>query len=122
MTRTMRLSAQELTEELHDAILDLSTMRRDGTRLSLRGIRTGYQRADGGVLRLLFPMRRDVAFRLEFRGVVDFSLLDEVQVGTLPLSHVTRDATAGTTTLVGNIPVSLSVRTDEIGASLTVED
>ncbi|MFG2948479.1 hypothetical protein [Streptomyces adustus] len=122
MTRTMRLSAQELTEELHDAILDLSTMRRDGTQLSLRGSRTGYQRAGGGVLRWLFPVRGDVAFRLEFRGVAEFSLLDEAQVGTLPLSHVTRDATAGITTLVGNIPVSLSVRTDESGASLTIGD
>ncbi|WP_329321718.1 hypothetical protein [Streptomyces sp. NBC_01262] len=107
-------SIEDLTRELHDAVVDLSQVQFEGTRLTLTGTRIQYHR------KWSFPIRRRVAFELSFNGVESFTLEDEAQVGTLPIAHFVRDEKSQITTVVGNIPVSLRVYTSENGATLVI--
>ncbi|WP_405720541.1 hypothetical protein OG607_08125 [Streptomyces sp. NBC_01537] len=109
-------SIEDLTQELHDAVVDLPQVQLDGTRLTLTGTRIQYHK------KWSFPIRQRVEFKLIFYGVESFTLEDEAQVGTLPISHFTRDEKSQITTVVGNIPVALSVYTSENGATLVIRN
>jgi hypothetical protein len=109
-----QISVEDLTRELHDAVVDLSQVHCEGAQLTLTGTRIQYQRAR------VFPIRRRVEFKLSFHGVESFTLEDQAQVGTLPISHFARDENSQVTTVVGNIPVTLSVYTAENRATLVI--